>query len=60
MLIDIAFVFIIEHGESKHLVTLDAVQLAVFSLIADSAVFVCGDAKLNALAKQIGFKVLEV
>ena len=60
LLIDVALGFIIEHGESRHLVTLDAIQLAVFSSVADNAVFVCGDARLNTLAKQIAFDVLEV
>ena len=60
LLIDVALSFIIEHGESKHLVTLDAIQLAVFSSVADNAVFVCGDARLNTIAKQIAFDVLEV
>lgn len=60
LLIDIAVDLIAEHGKSRHLVTLDAIQLATFSSIADSAVFACGDIRLNDLAKQIGFRILEV
>jgi len=60
LLIDIATDLIAEHGESRHLITLDAIQLATFSPIADIAVFACGDIRLNALAKQIGFSVLDV
>jgi predicted nucleic acid-binding protein len=60
LLLDIAVDLIAEHGESRHLVTLDAIQLATYSPLADSAVFTCGDIRLNTLAKQIGFSILEV
>ena len=60
LLIGIAIDLIMEHGEPRHLITLDAIQLAAFSPIADSAVLACGDIRLNAFAKQIGFSILEV
>jgi predicted nucleic acid-binding protein len=59
-LIDVALDFITEHGRSKHLFTLDAIQLAFFSLMADDGIFVCGDIRLNSLAKQVHFNILEV
>ena len=60
LLIDIAFELIEKHGKSRHLVTIDAIQLATFSTISDNAVIVCGDTRLNVLATEIGFNILEV
>lgn len=60
LFLDIAFELIEKYGEHRHLITLDAIQLATFSSIADDVIFACGDSRLNSLARQIGFNVMEV
>ena len=60
LFLDVAFELIEKHGESRHLITLDAIQLATFSSIADDVIFACGDSRLNSLARQVGFNVMEV
>ena len=59
ILIDSAIALITEYGESRHLVTLDAIQLSAFSSIED-AVFVSGDNRLNSIIKKIGYDLIEV
>jgi predicted nucleic acid-binding protein len=59
-LADIAFDLIAKHGRSKHLITLDAIQLASFLAIADDdTTFVSADDRFNSLVKQMSFNVLE-
>jgi len=59
-LVDIAFDLIMEYGRSKHLITLDAIQLASFLAIADDdTTFVSADDRFNSFVKQMSFNVLE-
>jgi uncharacterized protein len=59
-LVDIAFDLITEYGRSKHLITLDAIQLASFLAIADDdTTFVSADDRFNRFVKQMSFNVLE-
>jgi len=59
-LVDIAFDLITEYGRSKHLITLDAIQLASFLAIADDdTTFVSADDRFNSFVKQMSFNVLE-
>jgi predicted nucleic acid-binding protein len=60
LFLDNASELIEEYGESRHLISLDAIQLATFSSIADDVIFTCGDSRLNSLVKLIGFNVMEV
>jgi uncharacterized protein len=59
-LVDIAFDLITEYGRSKHLITLDAIQLASFLAIADDdTTFVSADDRFNRFVRQMSFNVLE-
>ena len=59
-LVDIAFDLIIKYGRTKHLITLDAIQIASFIAIADDdTIFVSADDRLNNLVRQMSFHVLE-
>lgn len=60
-LIDTAFDLITDHGKIRHLVTLDAIQLATFLIIADdNTLFVCADERLNQIVQKLSFRVLNM
>jgi uncharacterized protein with PIN domain len=59
-LVDIAFDLIMEYGRVKHLIALDAVQIASFIAIADDdTIFASADDRVNNLVRQMSFTVLE-
>ncbi len=59
-LADMASELIVEYGRARHLVTLDAIQIASFlAIVDDDTIFVCADSRLNNLIKQMSFNVLE-
>jgi len=49
------------HGRANHLFSLDALQIATLSIIAEKdTAFVCADKRLTALVRTIGTPVLEL
>jgi hypothetical protein len=58
-LIDKVFELIIKYGKSRHLISLDSIQIASFLAISDDdTIFVCADNRLNNLVKQMSFNIL--
>ena len=49
------------HGRTNHLFSLDALQIATLSMIAEKDItFVCADKRLITLVKKMGTSVLEL
>jgi hypothetical protein len=50
-----------KHGRANHTFSLDAVQIATLSIIAEEdTTFACADKRLTALVRKIGTRVLEL
>jgi len=48
-------------GKTNHLFSLDALQIATLSIIAEKdIIFVCADKRLTTLVKKMGTPVLEL
>jgi len=59
-LVDMAFDLITKYGRVKHLITLDAIQIAAFTAIVDDdTIFASADDRLNNLVRQMSFRILE-
>ena len=59
-LVAMAFDLITKYGRTKHLITLDAIQIASFLAIADNdTIFVCADDRLNNFVNQMSFNTLK-
>ncbi len=53
--------FLNTHGSTHHLFSLDALQIATLSIVAEKDItFVCADKRLITLVKTIGLPVLEL
>lgn len=60
-IIDIALDLIDKHGRANHLFSLDALQIATFSLISEDDIrFVCADKRLLSLVNNFGYSTLLV
>lgn len=60
-IVDAALDFLNTHGRTNHLFSLDALQIATLSIVAEKDItFVCADKRLTTLVKTIGFPVLEL
>ena len=59
-IVDAALDIMNTHGRANHLFSLDALQIATLSIIAEKdTTFVCADKRLTALVRTIGTPVLE-
>jgi len=59
--VDAALDIMNTHGRANHLFSLDALQIATLSIIAEKdTTFVCADKRLTALERMIGTPVLEL
>ncbi|MEW6109979.1 MAG: hypothetical protein AB1632_12545 [Nitrospirota bacterium] len=60
-IVDSAIDLIDKYGKSNHIFSLDAMQIAAFSVITDdNTTFVCADRRLTALVKSLGYSALEL
>jgi predicted nucleic acid-binding protein len=60
-IVDAAMDLLGAHGRTNHLFSLDALQIAMLSVVAEKDItFVCADKRLTTLVKTMGFPVLEV
>ncbi len=60
-IVDAALDFLNTHGRTNHIFSLDALQLATLSIVAEKDItFVCADKRLTTLVKTIDFPVLEL
>lgn len=60
-IIDTALELYERHGESNHLFSLDALQIATFTAISDNnTIFVCADKRLTSFVKSLAYSVLEI
>ena len=60
-IVDSALDIMNTHGRTNHLFSLDALQIATLSLIAEKDItFVCADKRLTTLVKKMGTPVLEL
>ena len=60
-IVDAALDIMNTHGRVNHLFSLDALQIATLSIIAEKdTTFVCADKRLTALVRTIGTPVLEL
>lgn len=60
-IIDTALNLIEKYGKSNHLFSLDAMQVAAFSLVSESdTAFVCADKRLTSLVNSLGYNVLDL
>lgn len=61
LIVDAALDFLGTHARTNHLFSLDALQIATLSIVADKdTTFVCADKRLTTLVKTLGFSVLEL
>lgn len=61
LIVDAALDFLGTHAGTNHLFSLDALQIATLSIVADTdTTFVCADKRLTTLVKTLGFSVLEL
>ena len=61
LIVDAALDIMNTHGRASHLFSLDALQIATLSIIAEKdTTFVCADKRLTALVRTIGTPVLEL
>jgi len=59
--VDAALDIMNTHGRANHLFSLDALQIATLTIIAEKDItFVCADKRLTALVKTMGTPVLEL
>jgi len=60
-IVDAALDILNTHGRANHLFSIDALQTATLSIIAEKdTTFVCADKRLTALVRTIGTPVLEL
>ena len=60
-IVDSALDIMNTHGKTNHLFSLDALQIATLSMIAEKDItFVCADKRLITLVKKMGTSVLEL
>jgi hypothetical protein len=60
-IVDAALEIMNTHGRAKHLFSLDALQIATYSVIAEKdTTFVCADKRLTALVTAMAIPVLEL
>ncbi|MEK6697907.1 MAG: type II toxin-antitoxin system VapC family toxin [Nitrospirota bacterium] len=60
-IVDAAMDILGAHGRINHLFSLDALQIATLSIVAEKDItFVCADKRLTTLVKTIGFPILEL
>ena len=60
-IVDSALDIMNTHGRTNHLFSLDALQIATLSMIAEKDItFVCADKRLITLVKKMGTSVLEL
>jgi predicted nucleic acid-binding protein len=60
-IVDAALDLLNTHGRTEHLFSLDALQIATLSIVAEKDItFVCADKRLTTLVKAIGFPILEL
>lgn len=60
-IVDAALDFLNTHARTNHLFSLDALQIATLSIVAEKDItFVCADKRLTMLVKTIGFPILEL
>lgn len=60
-IVDAALVLLESHAKTSHLFSLDALQIATISVIADKDItFVCADKRLVSLVRTMEYPVLEV
>jgi predicted nucleic acid-binding protein len=60
-IVDAAQDILNKYGRVNHLFSLDALQIATLSVVAEKDItFVCADKRLTSLIKTIGFPVLEL
>lgn len=61
LIVDTALDIMNAQGRANHLYSLDALQIATLSIIAEKDItFVCADKRLTALVKTVGTPVLEL
>lgn len=61
MIVDAALDILGTRGRLHHLFSLDALQIATYSVVDDGeTIFVCADKRLAALVEAIGYPVLRV
>lgn len=50
-----------KYGQSTHIFSLDAIQVATLSVISDDSItFVCSDKRLITFVKNLGYTTIEV
>ena len=60
-IVDAALDLIEKYGKLNHLFSLDAMQVAIFSVISDNNItFVCADKRLTSFVKNLKHSVLEL
>jgi predicted nucleic acid-binding protein len=60
-IVDAALDFLNKYGRTSHLFSLDALQIATLSIVAEKDItFVCADKRLTSLVKTTGFPVIEL
>lgn len=60
-IVDSAMDILNTQGKTNHLFSLDALQIATLSIIAEKdIIFVCADKRLTTLVKKMGTPVLEL
>jgi predicted nucleic acid-binding protein len=60
-IVDAALDILNKHGRANHLFSLDALQIATLSIVAEKDItFVCADKRLTTLVKAVGFPVIEL
>jgi predicted nucleic acid-binding protein len=60
-IVDAALDFLNKHARINHLFSLDALQIATLSVVAEKDItFVCADKRLTALVKTVGFPIIEL
>jgi len=60
-IVEAAIDFIEKYGKSIHLFSLDAIQIATFSVISDNnTTFVCADKRLISLVNSLGYRSLSL
>lgn len=60
-IIDSALDLYEKYGNSNHLFSLDAVQIAAFTAVSDiDTIFACADKRLTSFVKNLAYPVLEI